>query len=387
MQIMKKLRNILVLALAFFPVLLNADKVALGKAVINYESGLFSSEPSVEEKAKAVNIAKSNAILEYAQTLSAAQRKLFELKRAQFLSNPDRYLSGKRYVIVRESVNSDAKTYSVVVQAYIDVGKIDIDIGDSYGEKNATPAQKENKIAIFCVARSISKSRSFDATTKKTTLSGSTVSGSKTSELDDNSVSASETATTAVSTGSSGYTELKTDKNTYIADKTSESELESTIRSILSESNVKTQAGGRLKASKIIRSAYNKEKIAVVDGEKMPLTDEDGNAIVDRGSLESEDWEKIEDELNAKNVKIIAVCKIDFDIPRFDSVSGCKITNATVSIDIFDISGDFDDIAVEPKTLEGVGDDDVSAKKSARSAAAKRAANEIVAKLRLKGLL
>ena len=74
------------------PVFAHAETMVIGKGDYQYSDGIFKSSPDEDERVHALNKAKSNAVLAYADTLPDATRKLFEQKRAQFLSNPDRYI-------------------------------------------------------------------------------------------------------------------------------------------------------------------------------------------------------------------------------------------------------------------------------------------------------
>lgn len=148
---MKAIKSLLVSIVLFLPVLMYAESMVIGKGDYQYSDGIFKSSPDEEERGHALNKAKSNAVLAYADTLPEATRKLFEEKRAQFLSNPDRYII--RYNVAKEKMDKASRMYSVIIEAIVDDAKVKNDIGDSYGDKNS--AMAKNNIAVFFIARKL----------------------------------------------------------------------------------------------------------------------------------------------------------------------------------------------------------------------------------------
>lgn len=142
---MKAIKSLLVSIVLFLPVFMYAESMVIGKGDYQYSDGIFKSSPDEEERVHALNKAKSNAVLAYADTLPEATRKLFEEKRAQFLSNPDRYII--RYNVAKEKMDKASRMYSVIIEAIVDDAKVKNDIGDSYGDKNS--AMAKNNIAVF----------------------------------------------------------------------------------------------------------------------------------------------------------------------------------------------------------------------------------------------
>ncbi len=362
---MKTFKKLLCLICLTLPILLNAETMTVGKGDYQYSDGLFKSTPDEAERVHALNKAKSNAILAYADGLSDATRKLFEQKRAQFLSNPDRYII--RYNVAKEKMDKNSRMFSVIIEAIIDDAKIKNDIGDSFGSKDATLAK--NNIAVFFIAREVASSTSFDAKVTKVAQAQRELSGSVTASSAGGSTSATESAseTNVVTTG--GSTINKSDVQEYRVDEVSRGEFGGFLTDVFSSKGMENILdGGFFEAINLMQADYGKGTTI------KPMT-----------------WRKVMRELRdpENDIKYIVVGTVDLSAKETHRATGKPIVSATVSAKIYNIEGKLPKIvtSLRPITIKGIGTDQSLAKKNALNNCAKDAAEEIIDKLRGKGLL
>ncbi len=342
-----------------------AEVAVIGKGDYNYSDKIFSSKPDENERKYAIDLAKSNAILAYADTMNESARKLFEQKRSQFLSNPDRYLI--RYNIIKDSLNKNARMYSIIIEAYVDDAKIKNDIGDSYGSKDAILAK--NNIGVFFVAREVAASTAFDAKVSKVVQNEKAVDATQSSSNKGNSISHSENASNVAVSTTGGSTVRKSDLQEYRIDEVSRGEFGGFLTDIFSAKGMENILdGGFFESIVYMEEDYGK------GANIKPMT-----------------WRKILKELKdpENEMDYIVVGTVDLSGKEVHAATGQSMVAATVSARIYDIKGKFPKVVVSlrPVTLKGIGTDQNLAKKQALSSCAKDAADEIIDKLRAKCLL
>ncbi len=362
---MKTLKKLLAGFLLMLPLLSMAETMVVGKGDYQYSDKIFSSTPDENERVYALNKAKSNAILAYADTLSEATRKLFEEKRAQFLSNPDRYII--RYNVAKDKMDKESRMYSVIIEAVVDDAKIKNDIGDSYGSKNAALAK--NNIAVFFIAREVAASTSFDAKVTKVAQAQSEKTGSASASSSDGTTSAAESASQTSVATTGGSTVQKSDVQEYRVDEISRGEFGGFLTDVFSSKGMENILdGGFFEAITLMQNDYGKGTTI------KPMT-----------------WRKIMRELRdpENDIKYIVVGTVDLSAKETHRATGKPIVSATVSAKIYNIQGKLPKIvtALRPITIKGMGNDQSLAKKNALNNCAKDAADEIIDKLRGKGLL
>ena len=362
---MKSIKNLLLLILLFVPIFTYSETMVVGKGDYQYSDGIFKSSPDEKERVHALNKAKSNAVLAYADTLSEATRKLFEEKRAQFLSNPDRYII--RYNVAKEKMDEKSRMYSVIIEALIDDAKIKNDIGDSYGSKNS--AMAKNNIAVFFIAREVASTTSFDSKVTKVTQAQSDKSGSTSVESSDGSTSASESASLTNVVTSGGSTINKSDLQEYRIDEVSRGEFGGFLTDVFSSKGMENISDGSFfEAIELMQADYGKGV-----------------------SIKPATWRKVIRELRDPeiDIKYIVVGTVDLSAKETHAATGKPVVSATVSAKIYNIEGKLPKIvsSLRPITIKGIGSDQSLAKKNALNNCAKDAADEIIDKLRGKGLL
>jgi hypothetical protein len=130
-----------------------------GIATIPYSGGFMSSEPTDDEKAKAIHSAKVNAINKYASTLSISQQKLLGGIQSEIATNPDRFLTEHR--VVSQEINKQTKTYSVVVRTNINEGLLANEMSRNMPVNTGASGEGSSIVSLF-VARQVTESRIFD---------------------------------------------------------------------------------------------------------------------------------------------------------------------------------------------------------------------------------
>ena len=362
---MKAIKNLLVSIVLFLPVFMYAESMVIGKGDYQYSDGIFKSSPDEEERVHALNKAKSNAVLAYADTLPEATRKLFEEKRAQFLSNPDRYII--RYNVAKEKMDKASRMYSVIIEAIVDDAKVKNDIGDSYGDKNSK--KKKNNIAVFFIAREVASTTSFDSKVTKVSQAQSEKSGSASAESSDGTVSASESSSQINVSTTGGSTINKSDIQEYRIDEISRGEFGGFLTDVFSSKGMENISDGSFFESiNLMQEDYGKGT-----------------------SIKPATWRKVMRELKDPEIaiKYIVVGTVDLSAKEIHAATGKPVVSATVSAKIYNIEGKLPKIvtSLRPITIKGIGSDQSLAKKNALANCAKDAAEEIIDKLRGKGLL
>ena len=340
---MKTLKKLLVGFLLMLPLLSMAETMVVGKGDYQYSDKIFSSTPDENERVYALNKAKSNAILAYADTLSEATRKLFEEKRAQFLSNPDRYII--RYNVAKDKMDKESRMYSVIIEAVVDA------------------AHAKNNIAVFFIAREVAASTSFDAKVTKVAQAQSEKTGSASASSSDGTTSATESASQTNVATTGGSTVQKSDVQEYRVDEVSRGEFGGFLTDVFSSKGMENILdGGFFEAITLMQNDYGKGTTI------KPMT-----------------WRKIMRELSdpENDIKYIVVGTVDLSAKETHRATGKPIVSATVSAKIYNIQGKLPKIvtALRPITIKGMGNDQSLAKKNALNNCAKDAADDIIDKL------
>ena len=137
-------------------------KDIIAKGDVNFESGLFSSEPSEEIKQKAIANAVFNAWERYTTDFSPAQFTVYKKAKGYFESHPDEFIVDQQ--IVEASNNSETNTYSVVVQVSFRDNAIAAKLAESNPQSgHIGGVGGKSLISFLFVARNQSNVKVFDA--------------------------------------------------------------------------------------------------------------------------------------------------------------------------------------------------------------------------------
>lgn len=362
---MKLKKYIALVLLSLIPLVCFSESMSVGKGDYQYSDGLFKSKPDETERVHALNKAKSNAILAYADTLSGATRTLFEQKRAQFLSNPDRYII--RYNVAKETMNKESRMFSVIIEAIVDDAKIKNDIGDSFGSKDATLSK--NNIVVFFVAREVDSTTSYEDRVTNVVKASAEKTGSASGSSEDGAVSQTEGISVTTSSVTGGSVISKSDDVAYRIDKVSCGEFGAFLTDVFTEKGMDN----------------------IIDGAMFDVAEVMQDVYSRGDNIGRSTWDKVKKELRDPeyDIKYVVVGTVDLSSKEVHKATGKPVVSATVSARIYKIDGKLVKIvsSLNPITVKGLGSNQSLAKKNALSNCAKDAADEIVDKLRVKGLL
>ncbi|EHP44488.1 hypothetical protein [Cupriavidus basilensis] len=130
-----------------------------GMANVKYDSSVFSSKASAEDKDRAFKTAQVNAIERYYAESGESQAENFDSIRDKVAANLDKFVLGA--TIISEEDKKDASQYSVVVRVDINVAKLRNAVKGGAAVATASDAQKSPLTFLF-VARQQDSVKSFD---------------------------------------------------------------------------------------------------------------------------------------------------------------------------------------------------------------------------------
>ena len=137
-------------------------KDIIAKGDVNFESGLFSSEPSEEIKQKAISNAVVNAWERYTADFDIATFNVYKHAKGYFESHTDEFIVDQQ--IVEASNNSETNTYSVVVRVSFRDNAIEAKLAESNPQTGHVGGiGGKSLIAFLFVARNQSNVKVFDA--------------------------------------------------------------------------------------------------------------------------------------------------------------------------------------------------------------------------------
>ena len=108
-----------------------ADSVTVkGQGTVDYESGVFSSEPDKKDIKKARKKALKKAWKKYVSRFDGAKRKAYRSMKENFLSEIEEYLTGDPKIVETE-IDEESGTVTVYIRAEFDDGKVQAQLGES----------------------------------------------------------------------------------------------------------------------------------------------------------------------------------------------------------------------------------------------------------------
>jgi hypothetical protein len=202
----------------------SAPAVALdvkGKGDVPYDSGAFSSKPDAQVRQKAVQAAKENALKRHASTFNPAKFRAYQAVESEILASVDKYVIDA--TVLDDSVNKDARTYSVVVRAAINEAALDARLNDAGGFAKQTVAQgtsaQATNVSFLFVARETDSVRSFAAKSTEVRSQESQRSGQEAQTMkgrgQTTSMSASESTSSMSTIETGGSTLRRNDETKY----------------------------------------------------------------------------------------------------------------------------------------------------------------------------
>jgi len=218
------LRSIRATAFSIPLVLACAQAFALdvkGKGDVPYDAGAFSSKPDAQVRQKAVQAAKENALKRHAATFNPAKFRAYQAVEAEILASVDRYVIDA--TVLDDSVNKDARVYSVVVRATVNEAALDARLNDAGGFARQTATQAAaapaTNVSFLFVARETESVKSFAAKNtevrKQESERSAQEAGSMKGRGQNTSASMSESTASMSVTETGGSTERKADQTKY----------------------------------------------------------------------------------------------------------------------------------------------------------------------------
>ena len=146
----------------FIFISVGSAKDIIAKGDVNFESGMFNSEPSQEVKQKAIANAVVNAWERYTADFDIAKFNVYKHTKGYFEAHPDEFIVDQQ--IVEASNNSETNTYSVVVQVNFRDNAIAAKLAESNPQVGHVGGiSGKSLIAFLFVARNQSNVKVFDA--------------------------------------------------------------------------------------------------------------------------------------------------------------------------------------------------------------------------------
>lgn len=336
-----------------------------------------------EQRQEALARAKLAAIEAFLAETSAAQVKLFAARRDEFAASVDRFVLAA--VVLNESNDPKAKTYSVVVRADINAALLQADLGAASATSQAAPADR-SLLALLFMARSQASVQSFqDKVYTRADFSASVTSqagyGEKTSEGE--SIAGNRIATDAsrqesvdvnaassVATTTGGSVTRKADAVSWQVAGTSEVNAAMTGvfgsagYEVVEAEYVEGESGGQLSIARI-RSDFS--------------TGNDLTPDVLCATVAG---------VRTAGIPLLAVGTLDIGLRDTDPVSGNTRVFVNVTGKVLDVSGRFPKTvsSVGPVQFSGLGPNETVARNNALALAAERAAQTMVDELNVRGV-
>jgi len=319
-----------------------------------------SRKPKAEDRNRAVEQAKKNALDEYASSLPTSARKNYIAIEEKLKNNVDKYV--KNALLIDEETDKDSKTYMVFIRATVDQGGIDIEIQSVAG--GGQFAESEYILFVFS-ARSENVVKGYDD--RRTTRTDVDL----TDDIEETAASDGQTALDSASRKSSaikvtgGSTVQQERKITY---KVFSSEaVDSAVSQVFTEANF----------------------------EVVPMFDVDEQIT----TLFQEDF-GVGDDVSGKTRKYATNVARENEIPffayglleagksRVDDATGDYIVTVRVNAKVFDLSKRFAKVAaaVGPVQYRGQGKTVSEAQSNALRTSARQAAQDLTNQLMAKGI-
>jgi len=333
-----------------------------GVGTIQYEGGVFSSEPSDSDKKKAFENAKIAAWRTYVAKLNPAKQKILFGKEGEIAGNIDRLVTN--FTVIDQKSDPALKTYTVVARVGFNEGAVDqmaesVTVGDS--SKSAGMRSKDSLFSFLFMARKATSIRQFDE--RKTVVQQATTSTS----VSDDASGPSVTAMSKKETG--GSTLRKEDAVTY---------------SVSSSQDIDSQMGEVLNTAGVEYAGYDD----LVAECKAPAVSSFKNEFVKDDELTPATRSKLISAARACGVRYLAYGTIDSGVSDTDPVSGARRVYVSVRSQLWDISQRLPRKigSVGPIQFSGLGPDQSVASRNALQVAAKDTARSLVDQLNAKGV-
>ena len=333
-------------------------------ATVPYEAGLFSKNPTDEEKARAVAEAKLGAIKEWSASLSPAQQRLYAKIEPQVLAQIDRYISS--WVIVAEDQDRGLKTLTLVVRANVNDKLLRSEMTALAGDAAAPAPAAEGLMASLFVARLTNSSTAFEAKVSKASESQSQRSVSASGSA----LSVDESAEERRLTTTGGSVSRKSAKETYTY--LSSADFDAAFNAEMTQLGYESSTYGD-----VYETCSGGPAVEAVERE-----------FIAKNDISSKSRNGMFNAARACDVTYFTVGNMDVSVPYTDSVTGNLKVYVSVSGRVYDITKKLPRTlaSVGPILATGFGEDEASARRAALAEAAKLAGQAVADTLRSKNV-
>lgn len=340
-------------------------KDIIAKGDVNFESGLFGSEPSEEIKQKAISNAVVNAWERYTADFDIAGFSVYKHAKGYFESHPDEFIVDQQ--IVEASNNSETNTYSVVVRVSFRDNAIAAKLAESNPQTgHVGGVGGKSLISFLFVARKQSNVKVFDArVTSKSSVKQEQDKSENTNITESGGqVKTSDEVTDTLVTG--GNTTYQEDQISYSVFTSRDTEI--LIENILSSYNFE------IVTFSDCTSRYHGPSIAEI--KKEFATSDELSPGIRLAAI------KATKACNV-NIRYFATGELNVRKSDVDPATGLKRTSVVFRGQVWDITSGLPRVvaSTEPIQKEGLGIDATSATTDALTRAASEGAAELVNQL------
>jgi hypothetical protein len=132
---------------------------AKGQATIKYETSLFSSKVSPEDKSRALSLAQFKAVEKYFAEAGDSQTENLDAIRAKIKADPERFIL--ETAILSEEDRPDMKQYSITVRTTLNASQLRNALKSTSAVGSADKGDK-SKLTFVFVSRQTDSAQSFD---------------------------------------------------------------------------------------------------------------------------------------------------------------------------------------------------------------------------------
>jgi len=340
-----------------------ADSVTVkGQGTVDYESGVFSSEPDKKDIKKARKKALKKAWKKYVSRFDGAKRKAYRSMKDNFLSEIEEYLTGDPKIVETE-IDEESGTVTVYIRAEFDDGKVQAQLGESMPaavgnsedfaflfvtRQQGSIKQKDDKIT------SISSAETIHSASEKVKASGGSVAS-----LD------KEEAVTKTVKG--GNTVRSSEQVKWIIQ--GSKEVDTAVIETLKNANYEPFPYGDL--------VYDEE----CGGG--PTTEKIRNEFAKKVNMSSKTEATMKKISKRCDVPFLGVGTLDIMLASTDPVTGLTLVTVSVTAKIFDTKRRRARVigSVGPVQFKGLGDSEQVARNNALIKASKNLAEKLVNQL------
>ena len=369
---MKKMIICTGVLLAISSLQLSAKEIK-AKGDVSFEAGVFSNEPDIETKQRAVNTAVQNAWKKYTSEFSAAKLNSYKQTQSYFESNLDEFVIEKK--VLDQEFDPNTNTYSVVAKVNFNDVAVEskLNEGNPKAVLGAGAVGTKSLFSFLFLAREQSSIKSFDA--RKTVKAKKEENEVKSQDLKINAAGSggekqqSKTEEFSITTG--GSTLRKANETEYRV--YSSGDVDAASTEVLSSNNFEVVSFPEITAQ------CNGPSLDKIKGE-----------FVNHDEMAPET--RVQAVRAAKscdpNLRYFAVGTLDARMADIDPASGNTRTSVSFRGQVWDITSGLSRVvaSIGPIQKFGLGPDESSATSVALREAATEASTEIVNQLNAKNL-